>query len=267
MLQSVAATRRRFWSLLRPRISLRLMLALVTIFCIWLGVHLQRTKEQARIARRLSLNSGTVYYDYMRGPLPATTYRGPLPATTYPLESVPLTAGGEYLDSQRRSSAPAWLLKSLGEDFIHRVVAVRLRDCDHLRDLHGLPGLETIVCNGRSINDGDIEHVARLRQLRLLLATGGDSELTDESLARLAKLPRLEGLELSGSFTAAGIAALARSPSLKRIVINDCDTSVTPEIAAAFNRSRVQKLKLYRREHVNTPAGYSIQKDAVIVEW
>ena len=261
MLQPPAAQpRRSLWSILRPRISLRLMLALVTIFCIWLGVHLQRTKEQARIARRLSLNSGTVFYDYMR-------VRPPQSSGSIALN---IPAGGQF-DPQRRSPAPDWLLRGVGEDSLHSVVAVMLRDCDHLRDLHGLPGLESIVCRGRSINDGDIEQVAKLRQLRELLASlGGDSELTDQSLERLARLPRLETLELSGKFSATGIATLARAPSLKQIVLRGCDDSVTPETADLFDRNRVQELQFIRLVPLHNTSGISIlqaNQEEVIVKW
>ena len=241
----------RFPAWLRPRITLRLLLALVTLFCIWLAIHVQRARRQQAAVRFHELHSSTVYYDYMQ-------------VTEQHWKTVGYYVGLNLrMDTRRTSSVPGWLLGPLGRDFFHDVVEVHVGDCDQLRDLADLPGLTTLTTTGNGINDDDIEHVARLRHVRRLVIPGGvrniyslepTSGLTDRSLELVARMPRLESLEIAGTFSAAGIAALAESRSLREITIKGCDQSVTGQAAELLRRrGRVQSLRLLGPPSLSSP--------------
>jgi hypothetical protein len=242
-------------SQLRPRFSLRVLLALLTVLCIALATHVRRAKRQQHLVRLHELNSSKVYYDYMRSYDPARS-------------------GNPRVDVRRTSPLPSWLLKPLGRDFFHNVVEVHVRDCDQLRDLDGLPGLVTVTTTGNGINDEDIEHLARLRRLRRLIITGGvrssynlepRSELTDRALDSLANMRRLEALQIDGSFSASGIAALAESRSLREVNVTGCDDSVNHQAAELFrSRGRVQSLRLLAPPSLNE---LSLLQENPIVEW
>ena len=256
---------RRLPSWLRPRITLRLLLALVTLFCIWLSIHVQRARRQQAAVKFHEVRSSRVYYDYM------------------PVVSAKSKWLGSARDRLATSPGPAWLLKPLGEDFFHSVVEVEIFDCDQLRDLGGFPGLEAVWTVGNGINDQDIEHVSRLGGLRQFHVRGAynifdrrsQSDLTDRGLQFLAQMQRLEVLAVTGSFSAEGLAVLAESRSLREITVVGCDDSVTPAGAEQFRRGgRVQRLSLRKWPPspqtipVPTPgAAAPVEDDGQIAEW
>lgn len=248
---------------LRPRITLRLLLALVTLICIWLAIHVQRAKRQKAAVKFHEVRSSRVYYDYMQEGSPQTQ------------------AFRSARNRLSTSPVPDWLLRPLGEDFFHSVMEIEVYDCDQLRDLEAFPGLQVVWTIGNGINDQDVEHVARLRTLRQFHVRGGynlwnresQSDLTDRALHLLARMPRLEKLTATGSFSADGLAALAKSRSLREVTITGCDESVTPATAELFRVGGcVQHLSLRRWPASVSPGPSPLvaapaEDDGLIAEW
>lgn len=189
-------------SLLRLRFTLRLLLAAVTVFCVWLAIRVNRTERQRRAVAFHAVRSTNMVYDYERDAVPSG------------LES-------------RSSPVPQWLLRRLGTDFFHTVVKVEVHDCDQLRDLEAFPGLTDVETTGNGINDHDIRCLSRLRkQLRTFVAhSSAQSDLTDNSLQWLGEMPHLEELQIGGRFSGEGISALAKSRSLRRVTLIGCEGS------------------------------------------
>jgi hypothetical protein len=88
-----------------------------------------------------------------------------------------------------------------------------------------LSALEALNFDGSYIGDAGVEHLAKMKTLRKLHFGRGNA-VSDRGLITLSKLPALEELRLwkdarkkEPSVTAAGVAALAKSSSLKTIGI------------------------------------------------
>src|SRR5687768_4184583 len=90
---------RRKW----PRISLRMFLLVVAVFCVWMGVRTNRARHQRELVGRILELGGTIGYghEYDR-------------------------AGNRV--TQPKSPGPAWLRKSIGDEYFVDVVRVALPD-------------------------------------------------------------------------------------------------------------------------------------------
>ncbi len=225
--RSQSASRRSYW----PRFTLRLLLAVLTVLCIWLGIHTHRAREQKRIVRRIELSSGRVSYDY---------------------ES-PGTFGPFGPPGEAASSVPPWLLDRLGVDFFHSVVAAHILDPGDLPDVCRLDTLRRLVVSNAGANDADVLHVARLANLRELTINSGRSypsdrptRLTDRSLAIVGQMPNIQSVDLyCAGFTAGGIETLAENDMLTSVVLHGCRDDVDAAAALPFRKSgRVRRLEL-----------------------
>ena len=214
----------------RLRFTLRVLLAAMGITCVFLAVWTQRAREQRRIVDGIDKAYGNVTYDFEPQPTPKMY--------------------------ERRSPLPAWLVQRLGEDFFHSVVRAHVRGEVNLAEVGKLRSITDLTIWKEDLTDEQMLHVARLRGLTRLIiqsdkhqSLGDDPDttrITDRSLALIAGLPALEEVYLDGThFTAAGLAELARSPSLRQVYVRFCDESVTAEAAAPFDAAgRVTKLTI-----------------------
>jgi hypothetical protein len=227
---------RRFW----PRFTLRVLLAAITVLCIGMAWWTQRARQQKQIVDQIRLSGGRVTYDFEAEN--TTT----LIASQLPMHEVQLI-DFDFGDSEiveNESSVPHWLLDRLGVDFFHTVIQADVVDCDELRKIDSLGYLQELSVGGGA-NDQDIRHVARSRRLKRFLLFS-DGKLTDDSLALLAKMPSLEIIHLDGEFSGAGLAALARSRSLREVTVYGCRDDVDHDIVEVFrSEGRVESLWLY----------------------
>jgi hypothetical protein len=218
---------RRFW----PRFTLRVLLVFVTLIGIGLGYWTHRAREQRRIVKHIRETSGDVAYDWQ-------------PHLTPQHGTV-------------RSPVPAWLLDRLGEDFFHSVDRAYVGNEVDLAQVGRLTHLRSLQIGKSDLTDSELGHVIRLRRLKELIAHqdqlnpeyGGTTKITDRSLILLAEMPRLEQVLLDGDrFTAAGLAALAQSRSLKLVGLNYCDERMMKDAVEPFHRAgRVRYLVVRRR--------------------
>jgi hypothetical protein len=245
-------TKDRFRSLscwLRPRFSLRALLALVTLFGVWLPLQMERAKEQKKAVRRIHGIWGSVTYDYQ---------------AKFGITAV--------------SSVPHWLRGPLGDDFFHSVVAAEVHgDCE---DIGRLLSLRQLSIRDTAVNDADVQCLARLHGLRELsiisserlppagalaltgrytvstsqpafILHGGrpySRRLSDSALRVISQLPQLEVLHIEGAnFTSEGLSALARSHSLRIVDIATCDERMTADAAARLRQmGRIREFRLVR---------------------
>jgi hypothetical protein len=224
----------------------------VTAFGIWLPLHLQSTAEQKRAVRRFHGVWGRAVYDYQT-----------------------VTTAGIVGESW----VPAQLRAALGDDFFHSVVSARaFGGYEDLRKMHRLKSLKLHDVRMTDAEVSSLANLTRLRELHITTseritppATGPPAQnqyaalgggaymriragwpysrrLGDSTLQTLARLPRLEVLEIEGTeFTPEGIAVLAQSRSLRELRLATCDPSVTADIADVFRRSgRVRKLTIIK---------------------
>ena len=123
--------------------SLRGLLALLTVFAIWLGVAVNRAREQREAVRAIEAKGGTVQYDWQVS-----------------LKRTSMIEGFEHYQVFRKygsPSGPAWLRRRIGNDYFQNVVSVELYwEPSKLRSVNEstLPAL--------------VPHLQRLRALKLL---------------------------------------------------------------------------------------------------
>lgn len=199
------------------RFNLRALLLAVTVFAVWLGLHMQRTRTQERAVREIHAHHGWVAYDYQ------FSKRGFEPDIESPI--------------------PAWLRLRLGDDFFHSVREVGFRlqgdeqnvvlPLDSL--LAGVPDTKRLRLWGKQVTDENLQAVARLSNLDHLFITNG-ANVSDAGLIHLKKLDQLVFLYLTGTqITDDGIMDLQSLPNLQ--FLNVTDTQVTTEGAERFMSS------------------------------
>ena len=213
----------------RLRFTLRTLLLGVTVFCVWLGIHAHRAREQKKLVEEIQKNIGSVSYDYENWNAPP---------------------------GQRGESwVPRWLRERLGVDFFHTIKQVHTRERKLLPRIAQLSSLTELEIWDHELTDEDLEPLrghSRLKALRVasdLHATlSGDypdtTLLGDPSLALVGKLPALEEVALDGyHFTGKGLVDLAKSRSLRSIYVDHCDETVQPSAIEPFrDAERVDRL-------------------------
>jgi hypothetical protein len=105
--RSRTATRRRWL-----QFSLRGLLALLTVFAIWLGVIVNRAREQREAVKAIEATGGIVQYDWQVN-----------------LERASMIEGFEHYKVFRKYGSPggpAWLRRRIGNDYFQNVVTVEL---------------------------------------------------------------------------------------------------------------------------------------------
>src|SRR5687767_3253116 len=130
---------RRFW----PRFTLRVLLAVLTLLCVWLAIHTPPARRQKAIVERIEQGIGTAYYDYH-----------------YEAKDDGMGA------VQKVSPVPKWLLDALGVDFFHNVTAVHTRDTPVIADLPQLSALQRLVIMEESLTDDEFVPVSQIDGLR-----------------------------------------------------------------------------------------------------
>lgn len=215
------------------RFTLRTLLLVVTILCVWLAIHTQRASWQRQLVQQIQKSWGEVEY-------------------VQKVQSS-LRPGG------RPSHVPSWLLKSLGEDFFYDIKSVTTRDAGLLPKIAALSHLEELTISDHDLTDDELAALRGHRGLKrvriqsdLHTTLPGDypdtTQIGDRSLAVLGELPALEEVYVSGyHFTARGLADLARGPRLMKVYVDCCDESVNPSAAEPFRKNPAIRSVILRR--------------------
>ena len=139
----------------------------------------------------------------------------------------------------KKTTAPEWLVKLLGPDFFHAVVAIdfrgsqkKLTDAD-LVFLKGLPGLRKLELRWSPITDVGLENLKELLNLQAFSVGGAVGrtndpdelevyDITDKTLKNLEGLTQLQSIQLGKTrITDAGLANLKNLTQLCILDIND----------------------------------------------
>ena len=161
--------------------SLRSLL-LFFLFCSipfgWLGMRMQRAREQRQGVEAIRKLGGSVYYDYHYD-----------------------SSGALILGTDSKPPGPSWLRRILGDDFFADVVGVflgrtQVTDAD-LEHLKGFSQLRNLALSGTGVTDAGLEQLQGLSQLRALWLDG--TRVTDAGLEHLKALSQLQALTLDGT--------------------------------------------------------------------
>jgi hypothetical protein len=175
------------------RFSLRALLVLVTVLCVWLGVKVNVARRQKEAVAAILRAGGTVCYDCQF--IPKSNPSG-LPLLDY------------RFDRDAQSSAPAWLRFLIGDDCFRTVTAV------YFNDPHP------------NITKADIDQIAKLPAVKQFVFGRIDHEwnVADSDFAALGQLDQLEVMELDGTrVTGTMLAQLHSLDKLTVVFISNAD--------------------------------------------
>jgi hypothetical protein len=196
--------RRRFW-----RFSLKTLLILLTLFCLWLGTLANSANRQRRAVEAIVRSGGEFNFDYQRVVNP----RG----------------SGQVYSHKVNPPGPKWLRSIIGDHYFITPVSLRLiqqpavkDDC--LAQLDALPNLESAFFLDVPFRDSHVVHLKHLKNLTNL--TFNDETLSGPDGPRrfdfLQYLPKLESLSLNESnFGDADAKHLKDTMNLKTLFIYD----------------------------------------------
>lgn len=152
------------------RISLRGLIVLFTIVCLWMGKISIETRCQKNAVARIRRLGGNVRYDWQE----------------------PVDVGGGNFVDPTGPSAPEWLRSWLGADYFQKVVSIHCRDKSaDATIVEGLPHLRGVSLENCGLSD--VSPLADLPELRFLSLR--KNRIVD--LSPLANLANLERLDLS----------------------------------------------------------------------
>jgi hypothetical protein len=127
--------KRRRWF----RFSLRMLLLVVTVLCVWLGFKVNAARRQKEAVEAILRAGGNVDYDFQALP-------------DLPSGAIAFHQGGEPWE-------PQWLLALLGPDFFHNVISVSLEGSvisrDELTQLSSLSKLRLLNLGAVKVRDSD----------------------------------------------------------------------------------------------------------------
>jgi hypothetical protein len=225
------------------RFRLRTLLLVFSALSVWLGFHVHSTEKQRDAVAAIQKYGGWVRYDFQ------------YPSGEYDWND---------FDSKARSPVPRWLIDRLGFDFFHDVVHVSLnysedsgkRDENHnpsdeaLQYLPEFSDLRVLLLSDTQASDTSMQYLAKLKKLECLMMwdvtnvtdagaahLGGlrnlhyihltTSQITDNSLAMFARLPKIRGLSLQfNDFSDKGLKDVSRCKDLENLWV--CGRSDRP---------------------------------------
>ena len=190
------------------RFSLRALLILITVLCLWLGPKVHHARQQRAAVEAIASLGGRVYYDHQVTQPPAQGFRSP-----------------------HKVAAPSagWLRSTLGDDFLSTVVFVELKGIpnltnDDLRVLEKLPRIKTLfLCAGDGVSGEGLVHLRGLSDLEDLSL---GIQVTDDDLAHLTELKSLRWLFLMGP-APGGYVVRAHSRTKSLFDASDYESRVT----------------------------------------
>ncbi len=209
--------------------SLRSLLVVVTLLCVWLGVVTKRVVDQRRAAAAIARAGGYFAYDdHSHDP-----FADPPASPRWLPGSLRQLIGDDYFRSiveivfqpgDFGEQSPQSTKRSVDDtlELIGKLPQLNFLRVDKhsptdrgLRGLRGLAKLDAIYVNGSNVTDAGLEQLRGLTRLtRLSLSSGVDeSAMSDAGLAHLQGLTRLKYLDLDGSrVSGLGLLQLSAAP-------------------------------------------------------
>jgi hypothetical protein len=174
------------------RFSLRMLLVIVTVLCVWLGVKVNAARRQKAAVEAFLKAGGSFSYDYETVQVRVDPDR---------LAGVPNAVPPE----------PQWMRVCFGDDLFHSVVEFILVSHEisqaDFSKLNGAPDVWYLIFtdlkiidssgNARPIGDDELKIIGRLAQLRRLILCKCDVHAS--GLESLVSLRHLRDLDLNGS--------------------------------------------------------------------
>lgn len=188
----------------RWRITLKLLLAVMTLIAIGCGLFGQRLaklRQQQRAVREIQASGGYIQYDIDYG-------------------------WGTSFKTRDGWMFPRWMVDALGKDLFGRVVRVAIStdgNVDRVLVLAGqLDHLEELGLTDCQFSDESLSSLKRVPTLRRVYLW--KTSVTDAGVAHLADLPELESLGITGShITSAALADLKRLSRLASLNLENTD--------------------------------------------
>ena len=204
---------------LRLQFSLRGLLLLVTVFGLWLGWYTDRANRQRQAVAAIRATGGILCYDYeVKGF--QNIYR--LLRAEYSAGGGDIFLAGERPTDIFEPPGPAWLSRTVGTDYLARVVQADLTKLqasdDAVKYVSGLSSLQDLWLPSR-MTDAGLANLEGLARLRILTAV--DMQVTDAGLMHIERLTDLRTLRLEGpAITDSGLYHLRKLSELQLLSLN-----------------------------------------------
>lgn len=193
------------------RFSVRTLLVMLTLFCVWLGWKAQRARTQREVVAWVHEMGGSVYYDYEIDGKNGTFVSNPQPP------------------------GPDWLRELLGVEFLDEIVEVRIRkSVADISPLSKLKSLEWLCMTNHQVTDlSPLRKLTNLKRLELYSRQVSDLE-------PLAELTNLEILALDNT-QVSDLSPIAELTKLRELSVR---------YSKVRDASPLAKLKSVERMHL-----------------
>ncbi len=207
------------------RFSLRTLLVVMTVLCIWLGFKVNAARRQREAVTAITKVGGDVWFDYQ----------------------LTLSPSGSVAFSRPNAlpHEPIWLRSLFGDNFFHKVLVAEAQPALHtgtfefsdLNWLAGLPDLTVLILDGikikkdtitarRPVIDSDMCMIAQLDQLRSLGLN--HTAISGEGISQLANKRNLKVLSFMDTpITDSGLEVISGLASIEDLTLYD--TRITNE--------------------------------------
>ena len=176
----------------RSQFTLKTLLVVVAVFCVWLGITAKRTHEQGQAVEAILEMGGKIIYEYAL--IHPNDYSGPL--------------------------SLRWLRQLVGDEYFVSIRSVTLHgpkvNDASLPAITQLRDVKLLELGGTQITDAGLLHLKGLTKLRVLDAS--DTSITSTGLMHLKGLSNLHQLFLSSTqITDAGLENLGALTNLREL--------------------------------------------------
>jgi len=182
------------------RISLRLLLVIIAIICVWLGMKVKRVADQRQAISIMSSLEGSFSFDYQ------------------------YDSKNSRLDHDAWPG-PKWMRRWLGEEWFREIYVAVLYNLNNeqLTTLTGLmPELASLELFSQAINDNGLAGIGRCQNLVRLHIE--HASFGDEGLRHIGQCQSLQMLSIRGTqVTDQGLRHLSELRELQRLDLSDCD--------------------------------------------
>ena len=201
-----ALTPKRRWL----RFSLRSLLVVIAVLCIWLGMEVNRVREQKQAVEMITRLGGRVSYDYWDNAIRQPGIRQRM-AMANIQQGPPVVI---------EPPGPKWLRGLVGDEYFQNLSTVGFVDTPVTdADLELLKNQNSLWCLRlweTQITDTGLRHIRRLRNLLILDLR--NAHVTDAGLVHIGKLNNLRGLGLGYTqVTDAGLEHVRRLADLESL--------------------------------------------------
>ncbi len=180
--------KRRFF-----RYSLRTLMIVVTLFCIWLGITAKRAREQKYAVEAIRELGGMVFYEHQAIPFFAIGRSPPGFTIVEP--------------------GPKWLRRFIGDEYFFTVSLVNLgelkTDDASLAAIKRLTNVKTLDLRNTQVTDIGLKHLKGWTDLTSLNLR--DTNITDAGLEHLKGLAKLLVLQLNNKVSDESVKELQQA--------------------------------------------------------